>query len=152
MSYVDLNPIRVGIATSLEESAFTSIRERLLTAARDERRGRQGSAQRCSGWDSRARASWTVGATTRAASSPWSGRRTASRWNGGRGCGRHSSCTEPPRRRAARSTDHGTAAVPLRCGPTGATQVATEAAPRVTGSDEPLTGRRHVHAFPRFAA
>ncbi|MBP1689356.1 MAG: hypothetical protein H6Q33_5499, partial [Deltaproteobacteria bacterium] len=34
MSYVDLNPIRVGIATSLEESAFTSIRERLLTAAR----------------------------------------------------------------------------------------------------------------------
>lgn len=33
MSYVDLNPIRAGIADSLEASEFTSIRERLLAAA-----------------------------------------------------------------------------------------------------------------------
>ncbi len=33
MSYVDLNPIRAGIADSLEASQFTSIRERLLAAA-----------------------------------------------------------------------------------------------------------------------
>ncbi len=34
MVYVDLNPIRAGIASSLEESDFTSIQERLLAAAR----------------------------------------------------------------------------------------------------------------------
>ncbi|HYD46823.1 MAG TPA: hypothetical protein VEB21_00660, partial [Terriglobales bacterium] len=33
MVYVDLNPIRAGIADSLEESPFTSIRERLIAAA-----------------------------------------------------------------------------------------------------------------------
>jgi hypothetical protein len=36
MSYVDLNPLRAGIAPSLEESPFTSIRERLLAVARGE--------------------------------------------------------------------------------------------------------------------
>jgi REP element-mobilizing transposase RayT len=36
MSYVDLNPIRAGIADSLEASEFTSIRERLLAAAKAE--------------------------------------------------------------------------------------------------------------------
>jgi putative transposase len=34
MSYVELNPIRAGVATTLEDSEFTSIRERLLVAAR----------------------------------------------------------------------------------------------------------------------
>ena len=34
MSYVDLNPVRAGIVTRLEDSKFTSIRERLLAAAR----------------------------------------------------------------------------------------------------------------------
>ncbi|HYD49383.1 MAG TPA: hypothetical protein VEB21_13590 [Terriglobales bacterium] len=33
MAYVDLNPIRAGIADTLEESLFTSIRERLISAA-----------------------------------------------------------------------------------------------------------------------
>ncbi len=37
MSYVDLNPIRAGIADSLEASEFTSIRERLLAAAKAEK-------------------------------------------------------------------------------------------------------------------
>ena len=35
MSYVDLNPIRAGMAASLEESAFTSIQQRLLDLARE---------------------------------------------------------------------------------------------------------------------
>jgi REP element-mobilizing transposase RayT len=34
MSYVELNPIRAGLATTLEASEFTSIRERLLAVAR----------------------------------------------------------------------------------------------------------------------
>ena len=34
MSYVDLNPIRAGVANSLEEAQFTSINERLLEVAR----------------------------------------------------------------------------------------------------------------------
>jgi REP element-mobilizing transposase RayT len=33
MSYVDLNPIRAGLAETLDDSAFTSIRERLRSAA-----------------------------------------------------------------------------------------------------------------------
>lgn len=33
MAYVDLNPIRAGMAASLEDSAFTSIRQRLCAAA-----------------------------------------------------------------------------------------------------------------------
>ncbi len=43
MAYVDLNPIRAGMASSLEESEFTSIRERLrdtISAAPDPRSGR----------------------------------------------------------------------------------------------------------------
>ncbi len=34
MSYVDLNPVRAGLVTTLEDSEFTSIQERLLAAAR----------------------------------------------------------------------------------------------------------------------
>lgn len=34
MIYVDLNPVRAGLATSLEDSDFTSIQERLLSASR----------------------------------------------------------------------------------------------------------------------
>jgi putative transposase len=34
MTYVDLNPIRAGLAATLEEAEFTSIRERLVAAAR----------------------------------------------------------------------------------------------------------------------
>ena len=40
MSYVDLNPVRAGAATSLEESAFTSIHQRLASAARAKREHR----------------------------------------------------------------------------------------------------------------
>jgi putative transposase len=36
MSYVDLNPIRAGLVTTLEASEFTSIQKRLLTVARGE--------------------------------------------------------------------------------------------------------------------
>ncbi len=36
MAYVDLNPIRAGLATKLEDAQFTSIQERLLSAARKE--------------------------------------------------------------------------------------------------------------------
>jgi hypothetical protein len=36
MAYVDLNPVRAGLATAPEEAQFTSIRERLLSAARGE--------------------------------------------------------------------------------------------------------------------
>jgi hypothetical protein len=35
MSYVDLNPIRAGMAESLEESAFTSIQQRLEERAQE---------------------------------------------------------------------------------------------------------------------
>jgi hypothetical protein len=38
MSYVDLNPMRAGMARSLEESDFTSIQQRLEEAAREHRR------------------------------------------------------------------------------------------------------------------
>jgi REP element-mobilizing transposase RayT len=34
MAYVDLNPVRAGLASTPEEAQFTSIRERLLSAAR----------------------------------------------------------------------------------------------------------------------
>jgi len=48
MSYVDLNPIRARLADTLETSEFTSIRERLLEAAREHtapsRRGEQAPA------------------------------------------------------------------------------------------------------------
>jgi REP element-mobilizing transposase RayT len=37
MSYVDLNPIRAGMAATLEESDFTSIQQRLEEAAREQR-------------------------------------------------------------------------------------------------------------------
>jgi len=36
MAYVDLNPVRAGIASTPEDAPFTSIRERLLSAARGE--------------------------------------------------------------------------------------------------------------------
>ena len=36
MSYVDLNPIRAGLAASLEESDFTSIQQRLATLGREQ--------------------------------------------------------------------------------------------------------------------
>lgn len=37
MAYVDLNPVRAGMATTLVESDFTSIQQRLLEIARDRR-------------------------------------------------------------------------------------------------------------------
>lgn len=37
MSYVDLNPIRAGVASSIEESEFTSVYERLQAVAREQR-------------------------------------------------------------------------------------------------------------------
>jgi putative transposase len=42
MSYVDLNPIRAGMARSLEESGFTSIQQRLEEHARGRWEGRNG--------------------------------------------------------------------------------------------------------------
>ena len=40
MSYVDLNPMRAGMASSLEESDFTSIQQRLEEYAREQSEGR----------------------------------------------------------------------------------------------------------------
>ncbi len=37
MAYVDLNPVRAGLATSIEESAFTSGQQRLLAVAKQDR-------------------------------------------------------------------------------------------------------------------
>jgi len=44
MAYVDLNPIRAGLSSTLEDSDFTSIRERLLQF------GRKGASQRDNAW------------------------------------------------------------------------------------------------------
>ena len=41
MAYVDLNPVRAGLSKSLEESDFTSIQDRLLERANNERQKRK---------------------------------------------------------------------------------------------------------------
>ena len=45
MSYVDLNPMRAGMASSLEESDFTSIQQRFEECAREQSEGRGGPGQ-----------------------------------------------------------------------------------------------------------
>jgi hypothetical protein len=49
MSYVDLNPIRAGMAGSLEESDFTSIQQRLEEYAREQGEERNGQDPKLAG-------------------------------------------------------------------------------------------------------
>jgi putative transposase len=49
MSYVDLNPLRAGLATSLGASAFTSIEQRLAEAARERGADRDGQGAKSQG-------------------------------------------------------------------------------------------------------
>ena len=50
MCYVDLNPIRAGLAETLEAAAFTSIRERLLDGAREKAEGAAFSPRGARAW------------------------------------------------------------------------------------------------------
>jgi hypothetical protein len=49
MSYVDLNPMRAGMARSLEESEFTSIQQRLEEYAREQVEERNGQGPKPAG-------------------------------------------------------------------------------------------------------